>query len=545
VGFCLLLKRRYLAWLGGFDSVYGHGYCEESDLCMRYTEAGLKVVVAADAFVYHRGCGSFGTWIERYNENRAIFDSRWSAEYGRDYGRFLRRNPLQPVRDRLLRHTVAKGHRSASVVRALDSIHLSRLASGLPPTTASRVASTIGGEPAAAGGASIAAATARPRTALDPERRQVRYPTRAHLETIPRLPGLRVTFLVSDTGVSGGTTSIVQLAREFVLRGHVVNVVTLTEELAPETLNLPLQPLIYPDRESLVRVFPPSDVVVATYWTTAHDYLAPLRRRHDFLSVFFIQDYEANFYPETDTDTRRKVVATYALAEHRIVKSRWLARLIEEQHGLPCEIVPLGLDLGIFRPGGRRRERGRRLRVASAARPHERRRGFAEVAHAFRALAASRNDVEFVFFGTPEAAMPSDLGFPYSNVGPLTNANHMAELLRSCDVLVDSSLYQAFGRPGIEAMACGTSCVLTGEGGVTEYARHGDNCLVVPPGDVSALVAGIQRLLDDEPLRRRLAAAGVDTASRFDHLGEAARHLDLYTRWLAERDQERRHAARA
>ena len=43
VGFCMLIKRRYLDWLGGFDEVYGRGYCEESDMCMRYTEAGLLV----------------------------------------------------------------------------------------------------------------------------------------------------------------------------------------------------------------------------------------------------------------------------------------------------------------------------------------------------------------------------------------------------------------------------------------------------------------------------------------------------------------------
>ena len=91
------------------------------------------------------------------------------------------------------------------------------------------------------------------------------------------------------------------------LQGLNVRIVTQTEELEPERFNLPLQPLVFPDRETLIRLFPPSDVVAATYWTTAHDYLPELSRRYDFLSVYFIQDYEAYFYSDREIETRRKV----------------------------------------------------------------------------------------------------------------------------------------------------------------------------------------------------------------------------------------------
>jgi hypothetical protein len=110
--------------------------------------------------------------------------------------------------------------------------------------------------------------------------------------------------------------------------------------------------------------------------------------------------------------------------------------------------------------------------------------------------------------------------------------------LSSCDVLVDPSLYQAFGRPGLEAMACGTSCVLTPEGGVASYARHDENCLLVAPGDPGAMAKAILRLLDDPALRRRLRDGGRRTAKRFCHTEEARRHLTLYRQWLAAREGE-------
>ena len=106
-GFCMLMRRSVLESLGAFDEAYKLGYCEESDMCMRFTEAGLRVVVCEDAYVYHKGQGSFGArWRELFEANRKIFDSRWRPAYERDYARFKKRNPLQYVRDAVLRHTI-------------------------------------------------------------------------------------------------------------------------------------------------------------------------------------------------------------------------------------------------------------------------------------------------------------------------------------------------------------------------------------------------------------------------------------------------------
>lgn len=569
VGFCMLLKRRYVEQLGGFDPVYGRGYCEESDLCMRYTEAGLRVVAADDAFVYHKGCGSFGTWLERYQINRRIFDARWEEAYLRDYRAFLRRNPLQYVRDAVLRRTVAADEWSRGLADALDQDDrrfrfktLRRLNGGArlpaamsrdgndgerrPATDARRAAAPDGAAaPTGAGdrtdaGLRVTRETLRqasrtPRTALDPEQRAVRYPTAQYVRQQPRGDGLRVTFLVADMPISGGITSIVQLAREMLIAGHDVRIATVTHELHPERFNLPSQPLVYPNRDELIRLFPPSDVVVATFWTTAHDYLPALRERYDCLSVYFLQDYEVYFYPESDVQTRRKVRSTYAMADRRIVKSRWLKELVESRHGTPCDIVHLGLDLGIFRNRKSSDRLGTPPRIVSVARPHDRRRGFAEAVETFSQVHAARPDVEFVFFGSTDAEMPSDLPFPWINAGRIQDLNKVAELIASCDVLIDSSLFQGFGRPGLEAMACGTACVLTSEGGINEYARHGHNCLMAPPGRPEPMAHAALRLLSDDAWRARLRENGLSTAQRYCHVDEARLHVELYRQWLDEK----------
>ena len=58
VGFCLLLPVPVVAKVGLFDPVYGRGYCEEVDWCLRSRARGYRAVLAPSVFVFHQGSGS-------------------------------------------------------------------------------------------------------------------------------------------------------------------------------------------------------------------------------------------------------------------------------------------------------------------------------------------------------------------------------------------------------------------------------------------------------------------------------------------------------
>lgn len=58
VGFCLFIKREVLDRVGYFDSIFGKGYGEETDLCLRAAQVGYRHVLVPNAFVYHAGSAS-------------------------------------------------------------------------------------------------------------------------------------------------------------------------------------------------------------------------------------------------------------------------------------------------------------------------------------------------------------------------------------------------------------------------------------------------------------------------------------------------------
>ncbi len=75
------------------------------------------------------------------------------------------------------------------------------------------------------------------------------------------------------------------------------------------------------------------------------------------------------------------------------------------------------------------------------------------------------------------------------------------------------SLYEGFGFPALEAMACGTPVVCANTSSLPELV--GDAALTVPPTDVEALAGALRRLLTDEALRRELIARGFERVRQF------------------------------
>ena len=134
VGVCLYIKRKALAQLGLFDRrSFGLGYGEESEFCMRALKAGYAHVLDDATFIFHEGHRSFGT--SRVARVAAAHRqlARLHPEYLATVARFLRDDPLRPLRERVVaalgppRRPSGEGGRPGSPARVLHVVH------GWPP----------------------------------------------------------------------------------------------------------------------------------------------------------------------------------------------------------------------------------------------------------------------------------------------------------------------------------------------------------------------------------------------------------------------------
>ena len=99
VGFCLYLKREAIDDVGALDPVWGRGYCEEVDWCLRARDRGWTHVAAVDTYVHHASSVSFGI-AERtalMARNHALLEARY-PDFVPQLRAFLIADPVGPAR---------------------------------------------------------------------------------------------------------------------------------------------------------------------------------------------------------------------------------------------------------------------------------------------------------------------------------------------------------------------------------------------------------------------------------------------------------------
>jgi glycosyltransferase involved in cell wall biosynthesis len=110
------------------------------------------------------------------------------------------------------------------------------------------------------------------------------------------------------------------------------------------------------------------------------------------------------------------------------------------------------------------------------------------------------------------------------------NLNQLVELYNSVDCLLFPSLYEGFGLPLLEAMACGTPVITSNVASIPEVV--GDAAIMLSPSDVNGFAVALKNILENETLRNDYIKRGYTNASRFTWERCASKVLSLYKKVL-------------
>jgi glycosyltransferase involved in cell wall biosynthesis len=137
-----------------------------------------------------------------------------------------------------------------------------------------------------------------------------------------------------------------------------------------------------------------------------------------------------------------------------------------------------------------------------------------------------------LWLSQPILELPAKLGLEQHIIftGPVRQED-LAALYSGADVFAFLGMYEGFGYPPLEAMACGTPVLAANRTSLPEVL--GDAALLVDPDRQDDVVDGLARLLSDAELREQLRARGLDRAEQFQLVPHARQVLDVYAECAA------------
>ena len=472
-GFCYVIKRPVLQAVGLFDEEsFQEGYSEENDFSFRAGEAGFELAVADDAYVYHAKSRSYGV-------------SGRKALAKEHYQRFLRKHGEQRVQAQVKE---LEGDQSLAGVR-------------------SALRATIADE--------SSFETAAPSAFVDP---------------------LTVTFVLPGMpwGSSGGVHSIYQEALGMRSLGIPARIALAERdwERAEQAYDDPEEVFFsFRDADDLVGRTEDADVIVSTHFKSVAMVKRVLADRQDFLAAYYIQDYEP-FFAAPGSESFAEASASYKEIPEQVhfAKTHWLCELVGRLQGVNVAKVEPSIDRALYRPPGEP-DRSGPVRVTAMLRPRTPRRQPLSTLRILGRLQERFGDgIEIATFGCTDEELVRLWGSEpewLRHLG-LLKRGRVAELLADSDVFLDGSFYQAFGRTGLEAMACGCTAVMPQLGGAAEFAVDGENALVVDTRDEGAVLSALSELIGNRERLERLQESGIRTAKRYSVIRAAVSEYVLF-----------------
>jgi len=244
---------------------------------------------------------------------------------------------------------------------------------------------------------------------------------------------------------------------------------------------------------------------------------------HDLIPLM-VEGYEKSLGGKISLASFRHSVSYLHKARHIITDSRATKKALVDILGLADDnitVVPLGVD-EIFCPGknapdiNEPKDSGYILQVGATAEPYKNTMNILRTFSLW--LKNSGGHIKLFKAGKPYTREQQSY---IENEGLASHIRYLGFLERkelpgvfqNASVLLMPSLYEGFGMPLLEAMACGVPVVTSRRGSIPEVA--GEAALYVDPDDPKDIAGGIEKVLNDRSLRQGLITKGLLRAKAF------------------------------
>jgi glycosyltransferase involved in cell wall biosynthesis len=225
----------------------------------------------------------------------------------------------------------------------------------------------------------------------------------------------------------------------------------------------------------------------------------------------------------------------HSLPVGRLVVSSHIQDYFERNYSQKTHSIFNGIDLNFFTPQSKSLS-DKKIDILSIGRPTHTLKGKADIINALDLTAKAHPDLNFCLtivtgqkksstdcFGSDTGPFDCETHYHFENSqGNFTckkkyalSKEQIRQLYYSSDIYINSSWYEGFGLPTLEAMACGVPVIQADNQGLDGVVFDKKNCLLIPPNNPRKMSEAIEILINNDTLRNNLITNGIETAHSF------------------------------
>lgn len=316
---------------------------------------------------------------------------------------------------------------------------------------------------------------------------------------------LHITYIMTWTGVCGGSKIILEHANRLTLRGHKITIISHDKKPTWFEMNKNIEFIQVPWGEILCTRIPKCDVIVATYWREIYECIeqkiAPV--------IYFEQgDFHLFDLEKLDKRTYEYIKKQLETVKFVYTVSNFAQEKIKEIYNKDSKVIPNAIDSNVFfyENNGKKNEK---INIALIGSEEAEFKRIDNILKAVKIIKEKGYNIEINWITPTE---------PKKNkIKAIVNPPQMVigNVLRKSDIYVCASMYESFCLPVLEAMTCGTAVITTNNGGNMDFVKENENALIIEKDNVNDIVEKLEILLKDSKIREKLAKNGIETSKQY------------------------------
>ncbi len=319
---------------------------------------------------------------------------------------------------------------------------------------------------------------------------------------------LHITYVMTWTGICGGSKIILEHTNRLVERGHKLTIISHYPYPNWFSLNPNVEFVQVPSNEILCESIPKTtNLIVVTYWREIYEAI-----EQNIAPVVYFEQGDFHLFDSENVEPKLfdYIYKQIQLAPFIYTVSSYAQKKLREVYNVDSKIIPNAVNDKVFYPTPKLKKA--KIEISMIGSPNIEFKRITDIISALTMLKQKYDNLN-VNLITPEAP---NLELPsIDNLIINPEQRIIGDTLRETDIFVCASMYESFCLPVLEALTCGCSIVTTNNGGINDFCKNDYNCLIIKKQDVNDIIEKIELLINDSSLRKRLSENSIKSSKKF------------------------------